>query len=265
MQSPLLASAFMMKGRLIVLATSVVVFLLAGAALAQAVSFHLGDLAIEIEGTVTPYALPAAHDAPITFGVGAALDETSGAQLPTASQFVLDADRQGRFYTQGLPTCPAARLQGVDTQAALRACRPALVGRGTTSAELHFTGQKPYVVHAPLLMFYGGSPGGKVLLLMHVYTTEPVPTTFVVRGVVSPGSGPYGTHTVVDIPKIAGGNGSLRSFQIRIHRTWSYKGEERSFLVARCQTGSYLGHAELSFTDGARFQGSVVKRCRSIR
>jgi hypothetical protein len=253
-----------MKGRFLI-ALLALVALAGGATAASAVPFRLGNLAIDVEGAVTPEALPAGHDAPISFQVASSLAETAGGPLPITSQFVLDADKQGRFFTHGLPSCTAGRLRGIDTQEALRACGPSLVGRGTTSAELHFAGQGPYIVHAPLLMFYGGSPGRKVILLMHVYATQPVPTTFVVRGVVSPGSGPYGTHTVVDIPKIAGGNGSLRSFSIRIHRTWTYAGKSRSFLIARCQTGHYVGRAELKFTDDTLFQGTVIKKCRSIR
>lgn len=254
----------MMKGRFIVALLAIVV-LGAGATVADAIPFRIGSLTIDVEGVVTPDALPAGRDAPISFQVASSLTETAGGPLPIASQFVLDADKQGRFFTRGLPICPAGRLRGIDTRQALRACGTALVGRGTTSAELHFADQAPYVVHAPLLMFYGGSTGRKVILLMHVFATQPVPTTFVVRGVVSPGSGPYGTHTVVDIPEIAGGNGSLRSFSIHIHRTWTYKGKARSFLVARCQTGHYIGHAELKFTDGTLFQGTVIKKCRSLR
>lgn len=255
----------MMKGRLLAVCSLAVVMLAAGSVAAKAVSLDFGTLAVELEGTVSPEALSADHDQPISFQVGAGLEETAGRTLPTLQRFVLDADRQGHLFTQGLPVCSAARLQDTDTAEALKACKPALVGRGTTSAELHFPSQRPYVVHAPLLMFYGGSPGGKVLLIMQVFAKQPVPTTFVVRGLVGHGSGPYGTHTVVDLPTIAGGNGSLKSFSVKIHRTWSFRGKRRSFLVAHCQTGRFIGHGELDFNDGERIEGTILKRCDSLR
>jgi hypothetical protein len=239
--------------------------LLVGAIAAQAITFRVGPLEIDADGSVTPKALPADRDVPITFRLNAKLTETADEPLPRLERFVFDADEQGRFDTRGLPVCPASRLRATDSNTALRACKSALVGHGTTSSELRFPGQAPEIAPARLLMFYGGSPGGKVQLLMHVYGTRPVPTTVIARGVVGRGSGPYGTRTVVEIPEIAGGNGSLRSFAVTIHRTWSHKGKRHSFLVARCRSGRLVARALFEFEEGRRFQGSLLKECETSR
>lgn len=231
------------------------------AAGASAVILRAGDLIVNVEGAVTPTKLSPTAPSPISFKVSAGLQTAGGGPLPALQTFSFDADRQGSFFTGGLPTCAPSRLRSADPAEAMKLCGNALVGTGTTSALLSFPEQTPYVVSAPLLMFNGGSSGRGSLLVMLVYAQTPVPTTFVVLGVVTKTAGVYGTNTLVKIPTIAGGYGSLKGFEVRIHRTWSYRGKKRSFLVAHCGTGRFLAHAEFAFANGAQFSGTLVKQC----
>jgi hypothetical protein len=233
-----------------------------GAGGASAVTLRAGELVIDADGAVWPERLPGDAPAPISFRVGASISTVDQSPLPALQTFAFDADRQGEFFTAGLPKCAPAKLQSTTTAQAMRACGDSLVGTGTTSALLAFPERSPYLVSAPLLMFNGGSKGGKTLLVMQVYARKPIPTTFVVLGKVTPGKGAYGTHTTVAIPTIANGYGSLKSFAVRIHRTWTYRGKKRSFLLARCATGHYLAHAEFGFADGTLLSGTLIKSCK---
>jgi len=231
------------------------------AASASAVTIQAGNLVISAEGGVTPTELPRDAPSPISFWIGASVRTDDGGPLPAMKTFVFDADRQGEFQTAGLPICRPRQLESTTTRQAKHACRDALVGSGSTSAVLAFPGSSPTLVRAPLLMFNGGTHGAKSILLMQVYAHTPVATTFVFPGVVRKTAGVYGTRTVVRIPTIANGYGSVKSFRVKIHRTWGYRGKRRSFLVAHCETGRYFAHPEFSFAGGTRVGGTLSKPC----
>jgi hypothetical protein len=228
---------------------------------ASAVTIQAGNLVIRAEGGVTPTELPRDALSPITFRIDASVRTNDGGPLPAMKTFVFDADRQGEFYTAGLPICRPRQLQSTTTEQAKRACGDALVGTGSTSAVLAFPESSPTLVRAPLLMFNGGSQGAKSVLVMQVYASTPTPTTFVFEGVVTKTAGVYGTKTLVRIPTIANGYGSVKSFRVRIHRTWNYLGKRRSFLVARCVNGRYLAHPEFTFANGTKVAGTLAKPC----
>jgi hypothetical protein len=96
---------------------------------------------------------------------------------------------------------------------------------------------------------------------MQVYAPTPAPTTFVFKGVVTKIAGVYGTRTVVRIPTIANGYGAVKSFRVKIHRTWTYRGKRRSFLIARCISGRYFAHPEFRFAGGTQIGGTISKPC----
>jgi hypothetical protein len=231
------------------------------AVVALAVTVQAGDLVVSSEGEVAPTTLPRDEPAPISFRIGARVRTADGAPLPAMKTFTFDADRQGQLFTEGLPTCSMKSLQSTTTEQARRICGDALVGTGSTSAVLTFPESNPTLVRAPLLMFNGGSRGARSILVIQVYARTPVATTFVLPGVVTRTSGLYGTRTLVRIPTIANGYGSLKSFRVRIHRTWIYRGKKRSFLIARCSTGRYFAHSEFTFSDGTTVAGTLSKPC----
>ena len=70
------------------------------------------------------------------------------------------------------------------------------------------------------------------MLIFHVHANVPAPTTFVTTAVISKQGGKYGTKAEVAIPTITGGQGSLTGFEATIHKTWTYKGQKQSLLLA---------------------------------
>jgi hypothetical protein len=220
-----------------------------------------GNLVVTIDGGVTPTKLPKKTPAPITLKVKGSIATADGTHVPALKTLALDFDKHGSIYTKGLPTCPSAKLQSTLTAQAKAACGSALVGTGKVSAEIALPEQAPFNASGPLLIFNGPPKGGKPVLVFHVHANVPAPTTFVTSGAISKASGKFGTSTLIQIPTIVSGQGSLTSFEATIHKTWTYKGQKKSLLLATCPTGSLFAHGEFTFADHTLIAGNVARPC----
>ncbi len=232
------------------------------AAVAQANTVRAGNIIVNIDGAVTPTKLPrSGAPAPITLKVKGSIATADGSHVPALKTLALQFDRAGSIYTKGLPTCRSSQLQSTLTAAAKKACGKALVGTGRVSAEIAFPEQAPFNASGPLLIFNGAPKGGKPVLIFHVHANVPAPTTFVTEGVISKAQGKYGTSTLIQIPTIVSGQGSLTSFSATIHKTWTFKGQKRSLLGAKCPAGHLYAHGEFRFADATLIAGDIAKGC----
>jgi hypothetical protein len=231
------------------------------AGIAQSATVVTGDLVITAGGSYAPSQLPAHRPAPITLQLSGAFRTVDGSHLPAAKRFTFDFDRHGQLHTEGLPTCSAAQLMATTLSQARKVCGDALVGIGHSSAEIAFPEQKPFTAAGQMLMFHGASKPGETVVLLQFIAKVPVPTTFVVRTVTTKRSGVYGMHTIVTLPPIAGGAGSVKSFHVSIHRIWNYRGRRHSFLTGECPTGRLFAHVMFDFVGGTRFTGTAIKHC----
>jgi hypothetical protein len=256
------------EGQVIGRAVKVAALLAVVSALAVAVvavaageTVRAGNVEIEIEGGISPKKLPKKAPAPITLKVSGSIKTSDGSRVPALKTLALEFDRHGHIYTKGLPTCSPAKLRSTLTAQAKKVCGAALVGTGRVGAEIYFPEQPPFAASGPLLIFNGAPKGGKPVLIFHVHADVPAPTTFVTEGVISKASGKYGTSTEIAIPTIVSGQGSLTSFAATIHKTWTYKGQKRSLLLASCPTGQLFAHGEFAFADATKISGDVAKSC----
>jgi len=232
---------------------------LAGGATGEPV--RLGELEVSIDGSVTPKKLPKKTPAPISLTVTGSIKEKSGTHPPALKTLALEFSKYGHINTKGLPTCTTSQLQQTLTAQAKKVCGKALVGTGRVGANIALPEQAPFNASGPLLIFNGAPQGGKPVLIFHVHANVPAPTTFVTTAVISKGHGKYGTSTLVQIPTIVNGAGSLTSFTATIHRTYTYKGKKMSVLTATCPTGSLSAHGEFTFADGSVINGNVLRPC----
>jgi hypothetical protein len=232
---------------------------IAASAIGETVRFE--NLIVSIEGGITPTKLPRQKPAPISLNVSGQIETADGAHVPALQTLALQFDRHGHIYTKGLPTCKVGQLRSTLTAQAKQVCGDALIGSGRAAAEVAFPEQPPFDASGPLLIFNGAPKGGRPVLIFHVYAHVPAPTTFVTTGVIGTAQGKYGTSTVIKIPTIAGGQGSLISFKASVHKTWTYKGKKRSLLLASCPSGRLFAHGEFSFADGTKVSGKVSKSC----
>jgi hypothetical protein len=233
---------------------------------ASAVTVVSGDLQIKVDGATSPKALPKATMAPISFHGSASVATRDGSHVPPAESTRLLVDRHIGIETAGLPTCSLGQIQASAPAAAMKACGDALIGKGTSTAEVQFPEQAAFTAKGPLLAFNGPAEGGYGSYheqLYYVYADVPLPTALIAVAKVSKASGPYGYEISITIPKIAGGAGSFSGAEFTIDRKWTYKGKRRSFLTAECANDHFDAQVEVDFGDGSHVIGNVIQACRS--
>lgn len=240
--------------------------IVAAAGNAAAVTVTEGNLTIKVNGATSPKALPKTTMAPISFHGSATVSTADGTHIPPAESTELLVDRHIAIDTTGLPTCSLGQIQASAPAAAMKACGDALIGKGTSIAQVQFPEQDSFTAKGPLLAFNGpaeGGYGGYHEQLYYVYADVPLPTALIAVAKVSKASGPYGYRIGVTIPKIAGGAGSFAGAEFTIDRKWKYKGKQHSFLLAECANDHFRAQVEVDFGDGSQVTGNVIQACRS--
>ena len=143
------------------------------AALAQAALVQHGDLFITFNGELSPAALPRHAPTPIDIHVTATIRTPDDANPPALRQITIEINRYGRLDTRGLPRCSASRIQATSTAVALAACRSALVGTGSFTANETFPEVNSFPSSGRILAF-NSTIGGRPFILAHVYGTQPL-------------------------------------------------------------------------------------------
>jgi hypothetical protein len=242
---------------------------LLGAGLAQGELSQAGNLRIAFSGDFTPHSLPRDRLAPITVHVKGAIGTTDGSHPPPVRRIEIALNRDGKLTTEGLPTCTGPQLQSTSTETALERCRRSLVGRGRFSADVEFPTATPFPATGRMLAFYG-TRQKRPALLLHLYITTPVRTTFILPLTISrKDRGQFGTILAARIPTLAGGLGSVTEIDLRIGRTYSYRDKLRSFISASCAAPAgfpgaifSLARGSFFFADGRRIDTTLTRDCR---
>jgi hypothetical protein len=234
------------------------------AAAAKPTVVRAGSLVLKLNGGVAPKALPKKRLAPIALRISGSIANVDGSHPPPAKVVIADFDKHGRVNARGLPTCRSGQLQARTTAAARAACRKAIVGSGKTTVRVEFPEQQPFFSTGPLALFNGGVRRGVTTMYIHAYVNVPAPTAIVTPVKIKRiRKGRFGTRAIARIPRIAGGSGSLTRFNLKIERTFRYRGKRQSYLLARCANGRFFAHGDVAFAGGPRIGGTVVRACRS--
>ncbi|MBS1863648.1 MAG: hypothetical protein JSS68_18280 [Actinobacteria bacterium] len=214
-----------------------------------------------IEATITPKALYKKTFSPATLSVDVKTGSSSGGIPSPAVHDVIDFDKNLTLATKGLPTCNASQLQNTSTEVAEKACGKAKIGSGEaqTLLPLGTLYNEPTKVTA----FNGAPQGGKPVVLLHAYGTSPVQTTLVLVGTVSNlNKEGYGPRLDVTIPPLAGGVGVITDFQVKINKTWTYKGKKMSFISAKCPASKKLKYrGAFTYKDGTTIEATHSQAC----
>jgi hypothetical protein len=143
---------------------------------------------------------------------------TKGGSHPAAPKEVpIETEKNEAVDITGLPVCQSGQLQSRDTRAAEKACKGSIIAQGITQVEVALPEQRPILVDSRLLVFNGGRKGGPTTLYIHAFFSAPVSGTIVTSVKIKRiNKGRYRLLSVATIPKIAGGNGSVESFNLRI-------------------------------------------------
>jgi hypothetical protein len=260
--------AMMRPSRLIIAAVCVVAALTCSAT-AFATVVQEGNLRISISTRLQPYKLPRKGSAPITVFIAGHVFTADGTTPPQLLRMDVEINRHGRIDTEGLPVCRLSQIKATSTERALAACREALVGSGHFWASVVFNEEAlPYHTTGRLLAF-NGLRAGKPVLLIHIYTTQPFPSAFVVVFTIKKiEDGPYGTEFSASLPQALGDWGFVNRIKMNLGRTYHYQGKSHSYLNAACpapqgfRTAVFpLAFATFTFGAQQRLAATVTKPC----
>jgi len=213
----------------------------------------------------TPQKLSKTKPSPVTLDVTTATTTTNpaankGAPVP-AVEAIVDFPKGISIFSKGYPTCDAGLLQNTSTEVALEACKRAKIGGGEGTADL-VVGERIFPVGTTITAFNGIPVGGKPVILLHTYSQAPIQTTLVLIGTVTNyNKEGFGPRLDVNIPLIAGGQGAITGFHVKIFKTFSYKGRKRSYVSATCRTKKLRTRGNFVFRDGESLAPEVTPKC----
>lgn len=223
---------------------------------------RVGDLVLHADGAFSPKALPRDEFAPVRFHGDGSLETADGSHVPPVRTVHLQIDRHFRIESTGLPSCPPAQIRASSPSRAMKACGPALIGKGHASAQAAFPEQAVINPRGLLLAFNGPTVGGYPEMLFYAYIDVPAPTALVVVAKLAPDSGKYAYTISATVPELVGGYGSLTGFELTFGRKWIYKGRQHSYLSAECPNGDFTNQFEVAFGDGTDVSGTLFNSCR---
>lgn len=237
---------------------------LLGIATAGASRILAGNLIIDYDFDAAPMRLPSTHDVPIEFGGYGKVRTKDGSTPPPITRATAEFDKFGHVETRGLPKCTKARLVATTPAQARRLCPGAIVGTGFGEAVVNFPEQAPIRAGSPITFFNGPQVGGDPSVIVHAHLDVPAPTTYLIPVRIERiNKGVYGFRIDAKIPPIAGGYGSGTSIRFNIDRDWMFKGEELSYVNARCPRSRILqARIEARFGDGSVLFGTILDRCQ---
>lgn len=210
-----------------------------------------GNLYLADNGGISPSKLPKRGSAPITARLIGEIGTSDGSHPPALRSVSLEVDKTIGIDAVGLPTCRTQQIEARSSAEAKKACADAIVGSGKAEVEVAFPEQTPFSATGPVIVFNGGVKGKTTTVLLHAYVDVPAPTAIVARATITRiHRGRFGLQIVAQIPKIAGGAGSVTKFELKIGRKFTYKGQKQSYLVASCPTGSWVTKGNVVFDDG---------------
>jgi hypothetical protein len=244
--------------------TALAVFVAGGTALAgnKPEKVEVGNLVFTFNGGFSPTKLPKKTMAPITLTASGKVQSKDGSHPPALKEAIVETDKNGAVFVKGLPVCKSGQLQSRDTTAAKKACPKSIIGSGRTTVEVLFPESKPIPVDSALTVFNGGQKGGTTTFYIHAYFTAPISGAIVTTVKIKKiHNGRYGLKSVASIPKIANGAGSVLSFDLKIGKTYTYKGKKVSVLSAKCTDGKLQANASAIFDDGTKASAGIVRTC----
>lgn len=229
---------------------AVLVLIFAAAASGSREESRIGNLVLADDGGIFPSTLPKHGSAPITARIIGEISTLDGSHPPALRSVDLEVDRTIDVDAVGLPVCRAGQIQARDTATAKRACGDAIVGSGKGEVQVSFPEQAPFSATGPVVLFNGGVQGRTTLIFLHAYVAVPAPTAIVTRAKVTRiDRGRFGLQIEAEIPRIAGGAGSVTKSELKIGRKFTHKGQKKSFLTASCPTGSWVTKGNVLFDD----------------
>jgi hypothetical protein len=233
---------------------------LAGSAWGEVTQRH--GVRISFGGELTPKRLPREGTAPIAVSLSTRIQPLNGKVSPQLRRITIGINRHGRIESAGLPVCRVSDVQPSTSAKAMSACGASLVGNGSFEARVLLPEQAPFPSRGRILAF-NGRHEGRPAILVHVYGTEPAPTSFTMPFVIRRSKGVFGTAISASLPAVTSEWGYVTGLDLRLERRYRWGGKTRSYVLAGCPAPKGFGTAVFPFAK-ARFGfgefslGSVV-------
>jgi hypothetical protein len=238
-----------------------------GVGLAEAEVVQKGDVRVKFEGGLTPKALPRNGLIPVRVSVGAKVTALRPSDPPKLKSISIAINNAGNFSPAALPACTVPEIQPSTTQNALRACRKSLVGTGAFAATILLPQQTAFPAEGKLYAFNGRYQGHPAILA-HVYGTEPVPTSFTLPFVMTPGKGELGTVLTASLSGVTGKGGYITELSLDIGS--SSVSRSAGYLSAGCPApkgfrGAVFPFAKATFDFAGRKLATTLTRSCKVR
>lgn len=239
------------------------------ASVAQAEVEKQGNVIVAFDGGITPRSLPRTGLAPVAVSVDSDFRAADGSDPPPQLQTIsIGINRAGKIFDRGLPTCKVRKIQPTTLRAARRICGRAIIGSGHVRVRIHFANQPPFTFKGPLLVFHAKRINGKRRMLAQVYGRKP-PSAFVLVFKVFKTKGEFGTVIKTTLPKTARGWAYVTHFDMKLRRTYTFRGRRRSYVSAGCAAPNGFpgavypfARANFGFAGGKRTSTTIVRDCR---
>jgi hypothetical protein len=236
---------------------------------AQTIYVEVGTVRTTFSALIQPKALPKSKRAPISVRLASKVLARDGQHIPAISWARIGIDRSIAVDAAGVPACNVGQLENQTTGGAEAACPAAIVGSGNVSFEIALGDGALIRAGSRLLAFNGGVAGRTTTILVHAYLTTPVTQTVVVPITLTKLAKPKGGNGSVaqaTIPAIAGGSGSLASFDLSLRRQVSTAaGGKHGYLLAKCSDGNFVFEPQVEFSDGNMAKGLLAQGCNTTR
>ena len=239
-----------------------------GAGIARGETVQVGKLRVFFGGRIAPHSLPRDRDVPVRVTLNGRVRTTDGSRPPQLRRMSFAVNRYGRLSALGLPACSSGQLEATDSRLALQRCGGALVGRGRFGANLESPNLEPFPVVGRMLAF-NARERGRSAILLHIHASNPIEATVVLTFKISHRPrGKFGTVLTTRIPRVAGDLGYVTDVSLSFGRKYRHRGEQRSFLSARCAApagfpGALFTFARgtFDFAGGKRVKTSLTRDC----
>jgi hypothetical protein len=249
----------------------------------------VGEPALSASGLVIPSRLPNFHRIPVTLQLRFRFEGSDHGTTPELTSIALDVSRNVALQTEGLPSCPLARLYS-SYASPRQTCAGSLIGHGGVISEVTLPGQAPTMVDGRLLAFYNFAEG-QPHILAQVTSTGALPLTYVIPFQIERTRGAFGTRLQVrkmsniqgkctrNHPncfaqpyRLKGIYGHISNFELSLHRLFVHGGKRESFVSADCPARGHQAIAgsqfevSVSYEQGAALGGesaTTLRRCRA--
>ena len=238
---------------------------IAVASIGEAEVAQEGNLRTSFSGSLAPKRLPRQGVAPVAVELGGRIFTTDGADPPALRTIEIAINRNGRLDPSARPLCRIEQIQPASTAYARQVCGAARVGDGTFSASIAIPEQAPYPSRGTVTAF-NGVQGGRPVILLHIFGSEPVPTSFTLPLTIARGQGTFGTVLRGRLPLVDVHVGFVTGISLRLEG--GGRPGRRPYLAAGCPAPKNFSsvvfpllRARFSFADGRSLQSTLVRSC----